>query len=75
MIVTRWQNNYVRGEHVKQAKLTAEAVQEIRSAQRQRNHLRKHIRSLSNEALAARHKVSVSAIECVMAGTSWSHIA
>jgi hypothetical protein len=31
-------NNYVRGEKVKQAKLTADDVEEIRSARRQRNH-------------------------------------
>ncbi len=74
MIATNWQNNYPRGEQVKLAKLNADAVEEIRSAQKQRDHLRMYIRTLSNEALAARHKVSVSAIECVLAGTTWSHI-
>ena len=67
-------NNYVRGEKVKQAKLTAEDVEEIRSARRQRNHLREHIKTLSNEALAARYKVSVSAVEAVITGTTWKHV-
>jgi hypothetical protein len=65
---------YVRGEQVKQAKLTADDVEEIRSARRQRNHLREHIKTLSNEALAARYKVSVSTIEFVIAGTTWKHV-
>jgi hypothetical protein len=67
-------NNYVRGEQVKQSKLTAEDVEEIRSAKRQRNHLREYLKTLSNEALAARHKVSVSTIEFVLAGTTWKHV-
>ena len=67
-------NNYVRGEQVKKAKLNADDVEEIRSARRQRNHLREHIKTLSNEALAARHKVSVSTIEFVLAGTTWKHV-
>jgi uncharacterized coiled-coil DUF342 family protein len=64
----------VRGEQVKQSKLTAEDVEEIRSARRQRNHLREHIKTLSNEALAARYKVTVSTIEVVIAGTTWKHV-
>lgn len=67
-------NNYVRGEQVKQSKLTADDVEAIRSARRQRNHLREHIKTLSNEALAARYKVTVSAIEAVISGTTWKHI-
>jgi hypothetical protein len=74
MASTNWQNNYIRGEQVKQAKLTEDAVREIRSAQRQRNYLRDHIKSLSNEALAARHKVTVSSIEAVLTGTTWMHV-
>lgn len=66
--------NYVRGEKVKQSKLTADDVEEIRSARKQRNHLREHIKTLSNEALAARYRVSVSAIEVVLAGTTWKHV-
>lgn len=65
---------YVRGEQVKQSKLTAEDVEAIRSARRQRNHLREHIKTLSNEALAARYKVTVSAIEAIIAGTTWKHV-
>ena len=87
MIATNWQKqnylrgeqvkqkqNYLRGEQVKLAKLTADAVEEIRSAQKQRDHLRMHIRTLSNKALAARHKVSVSAVEAVLRGRTWMHI-
>lgn len=75
MIATNWQKqNYLRGEQVKLAKLTADAVEEIRSAQKQRDHLRMHIRTLSNKALAARHKVSVSAVEAVLSGRTWMHI-
>ena len=65
---------YVRGEQVKQAKLTADDVEAIRSARQQRNHLREHIKTLSNEALAARYKVTVSAIEAVITGTTWKHV-
>ena len=67
-------NNYLRGEQVKQSKLTADDVEAIRSARRQRNHLREHIKTLSNEALAARYRVSVSAIEAVITGTTWKHV-
>jgi len=74
MVATVWNNNYVRGEQVKQAKLTADDVEEIRSAQRQRKHLRQHIKSLSNEALAARYKVTVKAVEAVLTGTNWRHV-
>ena len=75
MIATNWQKqNCLRGEQVKLAKLTADAVEEIRSAQKQRDHLRMHIRTLSNEALAARHKVSVSAVESVLRGRTWMHV-
>jgi len=65
---------YVRGEQVRQAKLTEDDVEAIRSAKRQRNHLREYLKTLSNEALAARHKVTVSTIEAVIAETTWKHV-
>lgn len=64
-----------RGEELPQSKLTAELVAEIRSARRQREALRDHIRNnLSNEALAKKLGVHVRTIEKAITNESWSHL-
>lgn len=64
-----------RGEELPQARLTDESVAEIRSAMRQREALRGHIREvLSNEALARRYSVSVRAIERISQRETWAHV-
>lgn len=66
----------VRGQNLPQAKLLDLDVVAIRSAVRQRESLRKHIRdNLSNDALALRFGVHVRTIEKAIRGESWSHIA
>jgi hypothetical protein len=47
-------------------KLTAEEMDDIRSAQRQRNNLRKYLETLTDHALAAKHNVSESTIKRVL---------
>jgi len=65
-----------RGQELPQAKLLDLQVGEIRSAARQREALRKHIRdNLSNEALAKQFGVHVRTIEKVLSSASWSHVA
>lgn len=65
----------LRGEELPQAKLNAELVQEIRSARRQREALRKHIAdNLSNEALAKKYGVHVRTIEKAITNETWSHL-
>jgi hypothetical protein len=64
-----------RGQDLPQTKLLDLDVVEIRSAARQREALRKHIReNLSNEALAAKFGVHVRTIEKIMMHDTWSHI-
>ena len=58
----------VRGQDLPQSKLLDLDVISIRSAARQRESLKKHIRdNLSNEALAKRHGVHVRTIEKALA--------
>jgi len=58
------------------AKLLDIDVVTIRSAARQREALKKHIReNLSNDALAAFFGVHTGTIEKVLSYASWSHIA
>jgi plasmid maintenance system antidote protein VapI len=58
-----------------QSKLTPLEIDAIRSAARQRDSLRRHIRDeLSNAALARKMGVHVSAIEKVLSGASWGHV-
>lgn len=65
-----------RGAQLPQAKLTDDDVEAIRSAVRQREALREHIRnSLSNDALAKACGVHVRTIEKVVQGYSWVHVA
>lgn len=64
-----------RGQALPQAKLLDLDVVTIRSAMRQREALRKHIReNLSNEALARQFGVHVRTIEKLAAVESWSHL-
>lgn len=64
-----------RGQDLPQAKLLDLDVVAIRSAVKQREALRKHIRdSLSNEALAKQFGVSLRAIERITANETWGHV-
>ena len=64
-----------RGQDLPQAKLLDLDVVQIRSAMRQRENLRKHIKEhLSNEALAVKHGVHVRTIEKISTYESWGHI-
>lgn len=64
-----------RGSELAHAKLTEDDIQTIRSAVRQREALRKHIREfISNEALARRFGVHLRTIEKVVQRDTWSHI-
>ena len=65
-----------RGQDLPQTKLLTIDVVSIRSAARQRESLRSHIRNtLSNEALANTYGVHVRTIEKVLAYETGSHIA
>lgn len=65
-----------RGQDLPQSKLLDLEVASIRSAARQREALRKHIReNLSNEALARQFGVHVRTIEKVLQHHTWSHVA
>lgn len=68
--------NALRGQELPQTKLLDIDIISIRSAARQRESLRKHIRdNLSNEALAKQYGVHIRTIEkCVQYHTG-SHIA
>jgi hypothetical protein len=64
-----------RGQDLPQAKLLDLDVLAIRSAARQRESLRQHIRdNLSNDALARKFGVHVRTIEKVLSAESWSHV-
>lgn len=64
-----------RGQALPQSKLQEDGVEAIRSAARQRENLRQHIRdNLSNEALARKFGVHVRTIEKVLSAESWSHV-
>lgn len=64
-----------RGQDLPHAKLLDLDVLAIRSAARQRESLRQHIRdNLSNEALARKFGVHVRTVEKVLSAESWSHI-
>ena len=64
-----------RGQDLPQAKLLELDVAAIRSAARQRESLRQHIRkNLSNEALAKQFGVHIRTIEKVLQYESWSHV-
>ena len=64
-----------RGQDLPQSKLLDLDVVAIRSASRQREALRQHIRdNLSNEALARQFGVHVRTVEKILRGESWSHV-
>lgn len=64
-----------RGQDLPQTKLLDLDIVTIRSAARQRESLRKHIRdNLSNEALAKQYGVHVRTIEKCLAYVTGSHI-
>ena len=68
-------DRFARGQDLPQSKLLDLQVVEIRSAVRQRENLRKHIKeNLSNEALAKKHGVHVRTIEKISTYESWGHI-
>ena len=64
-----------RGTQLPHAKLTDDDVEAIRSAVRQREALRDHIRNnLSNDALAKPCGVHVRTVEKVVQGYTWVHV-
>lgn len=68
--------NAARGAELPQSKLLPLDVGTIRSAARQRENLRKHIKdNLSNEALAAQFGVHERTIEKVLSRETWSNVA
>lgn len=65
-----------RGQELPQTKLLALDIVSIRSAARQRENLRQHIReNLSNDALANQFGVHVRTIEKVLSYETWGHVA
>lgn len=74
--LSRARSMALRGQELPQTKLLDIDVVSIRSAARQREALRKHIKeNLSNEALAKQFGVHIRTIEKVLQYNSWSHIA
>lgn len=68
--------NAPRGVDLPQSKLLPLDVGAIRSAARQRESLRKHIKdNLSNEALAKQYGVHYRTIEKVLTYETWSNVA
>jgi hypothetical protein len=64
-----------RGQDLPQSKLMELDVVAIRSASRQRESLRQHIRdNLSNEALSKLFGVHIRTIEKVLSYYTWSHL-
>lgn len=73
--LSRARSMALRGTKLPQTKLTEDEVDAIRSAARQRDNLRQHIRdNLSNEALARQHSVHVRTVERVLQYDTWSHV-
>ncbi len=65
----------VRGEELPQSKLMDADVLSIRSAAKQREALRQHIRdTLSNDALSKQFGVHLRTIEKVLQYHTWSHV-
>ena len=65
----------LRGQELGQSKLCDLDVVAIRSAARQRESLRNHIReTLSNDALAKQFGVHVRSVEKILTRETWSHI-
>ena len=73
--LSRARSMALRGQELPQTKLLDIDVVSIRSAARQRDALRKHIKdNLSNEALSKQYSVHIRTIEKVLQYNSWSHI-
>lgn len=73
--LSRARSMALRGAELPQTKLTEDDVEAIRSAAKQRDKLRQHIRdNLSNEALARQHGVHVRTVEKVLQYFTWSHV-
>ena len=73
--LSRARSMALRGQELPQTKLLDIDVVSIRSAARQRDALRKHIKeNLSNEALAKQFGVHIRTIEKILQYNSWSHI-
>jgi hypothetical protein len=65
----------MRGQDLGQSKLNEDAIDAIRSAKKQRDALRLHIKSnLSNEAMALAYGVHVRTVEKVLMGETWGHV-
>ena len=73
--LSRARSMALRGAELPQTKLTEDDVESIRSAAKQRDKLRQHIRdNLSNEALARQHGVHIRTVEKVLQYFTWSHV-
>ena len=73
--LSRARSMAMRGTELPQSKLTNEDVIAIRSAAKQRDNLRKHIKdNLSNKALARKHGVHIRTVEKVLQNFTWSHV-
>jgi hypothetical protein len=73
--LSRARSMALRGQELPQTKLLDLDIVSIRSAARQRENLRKHIRdNLSNEALAKQYGVHVRTIEKCLTYETGSHI-
>jgi hypothetical protein len=74
--LSRTKEYALRGQELPHAKLLDLDVAAIRSAARQRDSLKEHIRNnLSNEALAKKFGVHVRTIEKIVQYHSWGHVA
>jgi hypothetical protein len=74
--LSRARSMALRGQELPQTVLLDLDVVAIRSAVRQRESLRKHIKeNLSNDALASKFGVHVRTIEKCIQHYTWSHIA
>lgn len=73
--LTRAREYCLRGEQLPHAKLKETDIEDIRSAARQRENLRAHIKNtLTNEALAKKYGVHVRTIDRVTSNNSWWHV-
>lgn len=64
-----------RGQDLPQAKLLDCDVIDIRSAKRQRDALKKHIKdNLSNESLCKRYGIHIRTLEKVLSRETWTHL-
>lgn len=74
--LSRARSMALRGQELNHAKLLDIDVVSIRSAAKQRENLKKHIReNLSNEAIAKSYGIHVRTVEKVLSYETWSHLA